>query len=93
MAAAGYIDEPVAKSDSGTITSGIKDTEDLSQEEIDKFNKYVTFLKTSAKLKKNEVTPSKRGHLVFLYAHRETYQLNRRKSILSLIHDSIIKLQ
>ena len=34
MAAAGYIDEPATELDSGTIAAGIKDTEDLSQEEL-----------------------------------------------------------
>ena len=46
MAAAGYIDEPVAESDEGTVAAGIKDTEDLSQEEINQVNQYIAFLKS-----------------------------------------------
>ena len=49
MAAAGYIDEPATELDSGTIAAGIKDTEDLSQEEIDQVNQYIAFLKSQRK--------------------------------------------
>ena len=49
MAAAGYIDEPAAESDGGTVVAGIKDTEDLSQEEIDQVNQYIAFLKSRRK--------------------------------------------
>lgn len=49
MAAAGYIDESATKSDGGTVASGIKDTEDLSQEEIYQVNQYIAFLKSLRK--------------------------------------------
>lgn len=49
MAAAGYIDEPVTETKSGTVTAGIKDAEDLSQEEIDQVNQYIAFLKSQRK--------------------------------------------
>ena len=49
MAAAGYIDEPTAEMEGGTVASGIKDTEDLSQEEIDQVNQYIAFLKSQRK--------------------------------------------
>ena len=49
MAAAGYIDEPAAELDRGTVAAGIKDTEDLSQEEIDQVNQYIAFLKSQRK--------------------------------------------
>lgn len=48
MAAAGYIDEP-ASDEGGTIASGIKDADDLSQEEIDQVNQYIAFLKSQRK--------------------------------------------
>ena len=49
MAAAGYIDEPTAETESGTVATGIKDTEDLSQEEIEQVNQYIAFLKSQRK--------------------------------------------
>ena len=49
MAAAGYIDEPAAESSGGTVAAGIKDTEDLSQDEIDQVNQYIAFLKSQRK--------------------------------------------
>lgn len=49
MATAGYIDEPASKSSDGTVAAGIKDTEDLSQEEIDHVNQYIAFLKSRRK--------------------------------------------
>lgn len=49
MAAAGYIDEPVVKTENSTVSAGIKDTEDLNQEEIDQVNKYIAFLKSQRK--------------------------------------------
>ena len=49
MAAAGYIDEPTTESDGGTVAAGIKDAEDLSQEEIDQVNQYIAFLKSQRK--------------------------------------------
>lgn len=49
MAAAGYIDEPVVQTENSTISAGIKDTEDLNQEEIDQVNKYIAFLKSQRK--------------------------------------------
>lgn len=49
MAAAGYIDEPSAEPESGTVAAGIKDTEDLSQDEIDQVNQYIAFLKSQRK--------------------------------------------
>ena len=49
MAAAGYIDEPTAETESSTVANGIKDTEDLSQEEIDQVNQYIAFLKSRRK--------------------------------------------
>lgn len=49
MAAAGYIDEPTAETESSTVATGIKDTEDLSQEEIDQVNQYIAFLKSRRK--------------------------------------------
>lgn len=49
MAAAGYIDEPTAETESSTVANGIKDTEDLSQEEIDQVNQYIAFLKSQRK--------------------------------------------
>ena len=49
MAAAGYIDEPTAETESSTVATGIKDTEDLSQEEIDQVNQYIAFLKSQRK--------------------------------------------
>ena len=49
MAAAGYIDEPTAETESGTAPTGIKEMEDLSQEEIDQVNQYISFLKSQRK--------------------------------------------
>lgn len=49
MAAAGYIDEPTAETESSTVATGIKDTGDLSQEEIDQVNQYIAFLKSQRK--------------------------------------------
>lgn len=49
MAAAGYIDDPGTEQNGGTITAGIKDTEDLSPEEIDQVNQYIAFLKSQRK--------------------------------------------
>ena len=49
MAAAGYIDEPTAETESSAVATGIKDTEDLSQEEIDQVNQYIAFLKSRRK--------------------------------------------
>ncbi|MCD8175138.1 MAG: helix-turn-helix domain-containing protein [Phascolarctobacterium sp.] len=50
MAAAGYIDEPTSTETEGTTTvAGIKDAEDLSQDEIDQVNKYIAFLKSQRK--------------------------------------------
>ncbi|WLD76512.1 helix-turn-helix transcriptional regulator [Mogibacterium neglectum] len=49
MTAAGYIDEPATETESGTVAAGIKDTEDLSQEEIDQVNQYIAFLKSQRK--------------------------------------------
>lgn len=49
MAVAGYIDEPVADSNGGTVASGIKDTDDLSQDEIEQVNQYIAFLKSRRK--------------------------------------------
>lgn len=49
MATAGYIDEPVVETENGTVAAGIKDTEDLNQEEIDQVNKYIAFLKSQRK--------------------------------------------
>lgn len=49
MAAAGYIDDSATESDGGTVAAGIKDTEDLSQEEIDQVNQYIAFLKSQRK--------------------------------------------
>lgn len=49
MTAAGYIDEPATESSGGTVAAGIKDTEDLSQNEIDQVNQYIAFLKSQRK--------------------------------------------
>ena len=49
MAAAGYIDEPTAETESATMATGIKGMEDLSQEEIDQVNQYIAFLKSRRK--------------------------------------------
>lgn len=46
MAAAHYIDEHPEES---TAAAGIKDTEDLSEDEIAKVNEYIAFLKTQRK--------------------------------------------
>lgn len=48
MATAGYIDEPMADIDA-TAVAGIQDADDLSQEEIDKVNEYIAFLKSQRK--------------------------------------------
>ena len=48
MAAAGYIDEPTVDSDA-TAVAGIQNADDLSQEEIDKVNEYIAFLKSQRK--------------------------------------------
>jgi len=48
MAAAGYIDEPAADADA-TAVAGIQNADDLSQEEIDKVNEYIAFLKSQRK--------------------------------------------
>ena len=50
MAVAGYIDEPATDSHAGTFTAGIRNTEDLSQEEIDQVNQYIAFLKSQRKV-------------------------------------------
>lgn len=49
LAVAGYIDEPAHKPTRGIVTSGIKDAEDLSQNEIDQVNHYIAFLKSQRK--------------------------------------------
>lgn len=48
MAAAGYIDEPLMDTDA-TAVAGIQNADDLSQEEIDKVNEYIAFLKSQRK--------------------------------------------
>ena len=48
MTAAGYI-EPAAESFGSTATAGIRDAEDLSQEEIEQVNQYIAFLKSQRK--------------------------------------------
>ncbi len=48
MAAAGYIDEPAVDADA-TAVAGIQNADDLSQEEIDKVNEYIAFLKSQRK--------------------------------------------
>lgn len=45
MAAAGYIDEPAQETE-GTVAAGIKNTEDLSPEEIAEVNRYIDFIKS-----------------------------------------------
>lgn len=45
MAVAGYIDEPITE-ESGTVAAGLKDADDLSQDEIDQVNQYIAFLKS-----------------------------------------------
>ncbi len=47
MAAAGYIDEPIEET--GTAVAGIRDAEDLSQDEIEQVNQYIAFLKSQRK--------------------------------------------
>ena len=49
MAAAGYIDEPADEPSGGTVAAGIRDTEDLSPDEIDQVNQYIAFLKSQRK--------------------------------------------
>ena len=49
MSAAGYIDETIAETTEGTVAAGIKDTEDLSPEEIEQVNQYIAFLKSQRK--------------------------------------------
>lgn len=49
MAAAGYIDEPAAESGGGTVAAGIKETEDLTEDELSKVNEYIAFLKSQRK--------------------------------------------
>lgn len=50
MAAAGYIDEPASVETEGfTTVAGIKDAEDLSEEEIEQVNQYIEFLKSKRK--------------------------------------------
>ena len=49
MAAAGYIDESITEPESGTAAAGIKNIDDLSQEEIDQVNQYIAFLKSRRK--------------------------------------------
>lgn len=49
MTAAGYIDGPATEIAEGTVATGIKNTEDLSQEEIDQVNQYIAFLKSQRK--------------------------------------------
>lgn len=50
MTVAGYIDEPISTGTEGaTAVAGIKDAEDLSQDEIDQVNKYIAFLKSQRK--------------------------------------------
>ena len=48
MAVAGYIDEPTVNIDA-TAVAGIQNADDLSQEEIDKVNEYIAFLKSQRK--------------------------------------------
>ena len=48
MSAAGYIDEPVSEAE-GTAVAGLQNTEDLSQEEIDKVNEFIAFIKSQRK--------------------------------------------
>lgn len=47
LAAAGYIDEPIEEI--GTAVAGIKDAEDLSQEEVEQVNRFIAFLKSQRK--------------------------------------------
>ena len=49
MAAAGYIDEPSDEPSGGTVAAGIRDSEDLSPDEIDQVNQYIAFLKSQRK--------------------------------------------
>ncbi len=49
MVAAGYIDEPADEPTEGTVATGIRDTEDLSQDEIDQVNQHIAFLKSQRK--------------------------------------------
>lgn len=47
LTVAGYIDEP--SEEAGTAVVGIKDAEDLSQEEIEQVNRFIAFLKSKRK--------------------------------------------
>ena len=49
IAAAGYIDESITEPESGTAAAGIKNIDDLSQEEIDQVNQYIASLKSRRK--------------------------------------------